>query len=101
MGGFRWSSQRAVCWSIVEVRQVPLSAFSIRVSCAAATPPPVVAVWSIARRQLNGTPSAATPERSLTPPVRSDAPPPELMATRKMLLQRAGSKKKATGCKIR
>jgi hypothetical protein len=25
----------------------------------------------------------------------------ELMATRKMLLQRAGSKKKATGCKIR
>jgi transposase InsO family protein len=34
-GGFKWSSQRAVCWPIVEVRQVPLPAFSIRVSCAA------------------------------------------------------------------
>ena len=34
-GGFKWSSQRAVCWPIVEVRQVPLPAFSIRVSCVA------------------------------------------------------------------
>ena len=35
LGGFKWSSQRAVCWPIVEVRQVPLPAFSIRVSCVA------------------------------------------------------------------
>jgi putative transposase len=35
-GRFKWSSQRAVCWPIVEVRQVPRPAFSIRVSCAAA-----------------------------------------------------------------
>jgi putative transposase len=34
-GGFKRSSQRAVCWLIVEVRQVPLPAFSIRASCAA------------------------------------------------------------------
>ena len=34
-GGFKRSSQRCVCWLIVEVRQGPLPAFSIRVSCAA------------------------------------------------------------------
>jgi putative transposase len=35
-GRFKWSSQRTVCWLIVEVRQALLRAFSIRVSCAAA-----------------------------------------------------------------
>ena len=34
LGGFKWSSQRAFCWSIAEARQVPLRAFSIRASCA-------------------------------------------------------------------
>ena len=34
LGGFKRSSQRAFCWSIAEVRQVPLRAFSIRASCA-------------------------------------------------------------------
>jgi len=33
-GGFKRSSQRAFCWSIAEVGQVPLRAFSIRASCA-------------------------------------------------------------------
>jgi putative transposase len=33
-GRFKWSSQQA-CWPIGEVRQVPLRASSIRVSCAA------------------------------------------------------------------
>jgi putative transposase len=35
-GRFKRSSQRTVCWLIVEVRQAILQAFSIRVSCAAA-----------------------------------------------------------------
>ena len=34
LGGFKRSSQRAFCWSIAEVGQVPLRAFSIRASCA-------------------------------------------------------------------